>query len=352
MHELEPDVPNPRNDKNNRGNNSIKAKNIVALFIVNNLQLSITARRLTRLLRGARRRKKRRSQTPAFLYEVWKKLLTMFSLRWSKLLALVVVLVIDLGSKLLVIVAPEGAKDFSVVYGTSFTLPDGTDVTLTKGSSLRYNVREFRTGKREVQLVGSAFFAIEKGKDDFVVHSQGGLTTRMKEGLMEIRPPEHTDSAGDIGAEKVLIGGRGDMLQLADLAGAELGSFQGGDEITYRPYARTIQVEKHDDFVRDKDRLVPVMILQNMTFGQVAEKLGEKFNTEIIVSGGVQECFVVATFYEEGLTLEKMLRDLKEVTFQGMKCRIKRDGRGVIKRVEVSGNCNGDVDIDSGNVAE
>ncbi len=44
---------------------------------------------------------------------------------------------------------------------TSVELPDGTEVVLNSSSSLRYPSR-FADDKREVKLVGEAFFSVEK----------------------------------------------------------------------------------------------------------------------------------------------------------------------------------------------
>lgn len=51
---------------------------------------------------------------------------------------------------------------------TSVELPDGTEVVLNSSSSLRYPSR-FADDKREVKLVGEAFFSVAKDEKKFIV---------------------------------------------------------------------------------------------------------------------------------------------------------------------------------------
>lgn len=54
---------------------------------------------------------------------------------------------------------------------TSVELPDGTEVVLNSSSSLRYPSR-FADDKREVKLVGEAFFSVAKMKEVHCRHAE------------------------------------------------------------------------------------------------------------------------------------------------------------------------------------
>lgn len=68
-------------------------------------------------------------------------------------------------------------QEISIPYGgkSKFTLPDGSEVWLNSGSRLSYP-SQF-SSKREIQLVGEAFFDVVKSKNPFVVHTNYGEVT-------------------------------------------------------------------------------------------------------------------------------------------------------------------------------
>jgi ferric-dicitrate binding protein FerR (iron transport regulator) len=66
----------------------------------------------------------------------------------------------------------ESYNEIEVPYGgrSNIILPDGSEVWLNAGSKLKYS-HQFGNKKREVFLVGEAFFDVEKSKHSFIVHT-------------------------------------------------------------------------------------------------------------------------------------------------------------------------------------
>lgn len=75
-----------------------------------------------------------------------------------------------------------GGKDetsyTSTAQTTEFTLPDGTNVHLNKDSYLSYN-EEFGKEKREVKLVGEAFFEVKQNKEKPFLVRSGTVVTQV-----------------------------------------------------------------------------------------------------------------------------------------------------------------------------
>ncbi|MBT1689242.1 DUF4974 domain-containing protein [Dawidia soli] len=221
----------------------------------------------------------------------------------------------------LVIMLPERENEFTVLRGyATCKLPNGTKVTLPKGSIIRYIAAGFE-GCGEVFLSGEASFAIPSNvTTPLIIRSQNGtmLTVVM----------DKVSARNAFESMKIVVTERGEVI-VFDESRTVRGRVETGEKAEYYLDIDEIKVIERGE--------VPTLQFDNVTLAEVALILGKEFDIEIVAEASVRECRVHAAFYKNGLKLTKVLTDLRMVTNQGMEYSFSADGRSIT----LKGQCNG-----------
>jgi ferric-dicitrate binding protein FerR (iron transport regulator) len=231
---------------------------------------------------------------------------------------------------------PETEHEFTVITGKiKFKLPDGTTVSLARGTTLRYIPDGF-DDCREVFLEGEGFFDVKPNDDiPFVIHCGNGTILKLTGGPVDIN--RDREAAGTM---NVLVAGPGEVA-LYDPAGVSLGRFHEGYEVTYYPYTHGVKLRKPKKETVNDD----LLSLDGVTLAEVAQRLETEFDVKITVDPAIQNCRIQATFEKKGLTIIRVL-DVIGYALRGMEYYPVVGSDEKIRRVKITGrNCDGVISI-------
>ena len=148
------------------------------------------------------------------------------------------------------------------------TLPDGTEVSLNSGSTLRYPSR-FDTRQRDVWFTGEAYFQVKSDeKHPFHVHLEN-YTIQVTGTSFNVR------SYKGFSLETTLVEGKVEVL---DNKGAGLASLVPGQMFYTTNNEMKIQTVKTEVYTMWKDGK---LFLDDETLGEISEKLERWYNVEI-----------------------------------------------------------------------
>ena len=185
---------------------------------------------------------------------------------------------------------------------TSVKLPDGTEVVLNSSSLLRYP-SQFADDKREVKLVGEAFFSVAKDEKKFIV----GTLNKSKivvhgtkfniEAYKESKKVQTTLVSGKVSFSYVNNGGRNDVMM------------QPGQKVVYDIVQEKVVVEKANVDVETswKDGY---LIFRNTPFEEILKSLSKRYNVEFILKkASLKQSSFTATFTKQ--RLERILEHFR-----------------------------------------
>ncbi|MEM6362068.1 MAG: FecR domain-containing protein [Bacteroidota bacterium] len=172
----------------------------------------------------------------------------------------------------------------------SVTLPEGTEVKLNAGSSLSFP-NQFAKDKREVTLIGEAFFDVTKDASRPFVISSGEITTTVLGTSFNVRsyPEENTDVTVIEG--KVKVESEVDCKVL-----------NPGEQALFSLDDKTLMKEKVDVQLY-AGWTNPELNFEMVPFETVLERLERWYRMEIVLSENSvkEDCFIRAKFKNEGL---------------------------------------------------
>ncbi len=167
----------------------------------------------------------------------------------------------------------SGEMQFASVSGKSLvTLPDGSEVTLDNGSTLRCGT-SFGNGSRQVSSSGRAFFHVAKDRHRPFVIDAGGLEVKVlgtKFGL-------------DSGHDRVRISLIEGSVSLTSKANGESLTISKGEIATFDRAGGSLKVERgdvHDELIWCSDRLSFV----DATLDEVCRKLSLWYGVNVLLS--------------------------------------------------------------------
>lgn len=129
-------------------------------------------------------------------------------------------------------VHPIGSNEVATFY-----LPDSTQVWLDQATTLKYP-KQFDGDMREVSLEGTAFFEVRKdATHPFIVHTP---TCKIK--VLGTAFSIHTRTPGQE-AKTILMNG---SVQLLDLTDEPVGRLRPGQEATFSPYDKSVEIREVD----------------------------------------------------------------------------------------------------------
>ena len=178
---------------------------------------------------------------------------------------------------------------------SEFSLPDGTKVWLNSGSEIQFPV-SFRSGLREVNLKGEAFFEVAKNvKQPFRVNTRELNIDVLGTSFNVISYEEEVQS------EVVLIEGRVTLSSDAGKVIKELGGLEPGQQAIYTAESQTINIKEVDPekYIAWRDGN---LVFQDDSMEDVVKRLGRWFNVEIVIEDPeINEYIYKATFRNENL---------------------------------------------------
>ena len=168
---------------------------------------------------------------------------------------------------------------------TSVELPDGTEVVLNSSSSLRYPSR-FADDKREVKLVGEAFFSVAKDEKKFNVEAYKGSRT-----------VQTTLVSGKVSFSYVDNGRRNNVMMIP------------GQKVIYDIVREKVVVKEVNVDVETcwKDGR---LIFRNTPFEDILKSLSKRYNVEFILKkASLKQNSFTATFTKQ--RLERILEHFR-----------------------------------------
>jgi ferric-dicitrate binding protein FerR (iron transport regulator) len=333
-HHLPDDQKRSSVDNDNNSRNYSLVNFIFNVFVNGNLFLSIKKSFLSRSAQADSQQGDALNQLPATDGMVPRKSPKQSHTRMFWRVALAILLGLSVPDATLEVLLPE--TKFTVITGTGdiqFRLPDGTKVSLAKGSTLRYIQTGFDE-RREVFLKGEGAFDVsENPQVPFVIRcEQTGAVLKLNGGPIEV----NQDQAAT-GIMNILMSGKGGFALYAQ-SGVPLGQFLPGNSISYNPYTQNVDIRK---LPREKKAVDGKLVsFDGLTVLEIAEKLEATFDVKITVAEAVKNCRIQATFEKDGLTITRVL-DVISLVLPGVKCHPVADSDGKIRRVKITGrNCD------------
>lgn len=185
---------------------------------------------------------------------------------------------------------------------TSVELPDGTEVVLNSSSSLRYPSR-FAGDKREVKLVGEAFFSVAKDEKKFIVGTLNNSkivvhgTEFNVEAYKGSRTVQTTLVSGKVSFSYVNKGRRNNVMMIP------------GQKVIYDIVREKVVVKEANVDVETswKDGH---LIFRNTPFEDILKSLSKRYNVEFILKKtSLKQNSFTATFTKQ--RLERILEHFR-----------------------------------------
>lgn len=185
---------------------------------------------------------------------------------------------------------------------TSVELPDGTEVVLNSSSSLRYPSR-FADDKREVKLVGEAFFSVAKDEKKFIVGTLNNSkivvhgTEFNVEAYKGSRTVQTTLVSGKVSFSYVNNGRRNNVMMIP------------GQKVIYDIVREKVVVKEVNVGVETcwKDGR---LIFRNTPFEDILKSLSKRYNVEFILKKvSLKQNSFTATFTKQ--RLERILEHFR-----------------------------------------
>ncbi len=200
----------------------------------------------------------------------------------------------------------EILKSTETAFGvrSQIQLSDGTKVWLNSGSQLFYP-EEFSGKKREVKLVGEAYFQVQSDKNHPFYVEVGNYAVKATGTSFNISNyPDDLEMTTFLESGKVdliAIEGGKEMSYGKLSQGQKIVADKSGNKVTFYTEANS---KKHLGWIDGK------LLFHKDSIGDVARRLGHWFNAEIIIDDeSLNDYFFTATFTNE--SLEEALRLLK-----------------------------------------
>lgn len=185
---------------------------------------------------------------------------------------------------------------------TSVELPDGTEVVLNSSSSLRYPSR-FADDKREVKLVGEAFFSVAKDEKKFIVGTLNNSEIAVHgtefnvEAYKGSRTVQTTLVSGKVSFSYVDNGRRNNVMMIP------------GQKVIYDIVREKVVVKEVNVDVETcwKDGR---LIFRNTPFEDILKSLSKRYNVEFILKkASLKQNSFTATFTKQ--RLERILEHFR-----------------------------------------
>ncbi len=187
---------------------------------------------------------------------------------------------------------------YAEVSGLNVSLPDGSEVTLHKGSTLTVSA-DFQEDARDVSLSGEAFFLVEASESPFTV-SLGESTVRVVGTSFNIRNFE-----GEPQTEVVVATGK---VRFASILTGESIDLSPGDKGSLQADGQIIKIQNND--VNYLAWMTRSIVFEDSPLPDAIEVLNRVYQVNIRFEIPPPDCIVTVTFEDQ--TLEALLTVLSE----------------------------------------
>ena len=172
---------------------------------------------------------------------------------------------------------------------TAFDLPDGSKIWLNAGSSISFPLR-FTGKRRQVKLIGQAYFDVKKDRKPFVVEANG-LTIEVLGTAFDVSAYHHEKASVTLVNGKVSIGTKSGNKTVLD----------PGQQAVIDDQSGKIRKREVDTglFVSWKDN---ILVFNNEPLDEVALKLERWYNLDISIEDeSIRKINVTGTFRYESI---------------------------------------------------
>ena len=154
-------------------------------------------------------------------------------------------------------------------------LPDGSVVDLNSGSRLRYS-RNFGTDHRQLELLGEAYFSVEKGAVPFVVNTTVGQTTVLGTKFNVFARQEQLRVGVNEGRVEVSANVAGTRRMVLLHAGEKTSCRAGG--FPNEPSGISLPLGKFPAWTRNG------MYFEQESLANVCKEIERRFNTKVVLA--------------------------------------------------------------------
>jgi ferric-dicitrate binding protein FerR (iron transport regulator) len=209
-------------------------------------------------------------------------------------------------------------------------LPDGTTVVLNADTRLVYDDNFGKNGKREVTLVGEAFFDVHHDPaNPFIIHSLGTITQVLGTAFSINAYPQNRD---------VRVTVTRGLVQVGDEQGKIYGRIYPDQQIVVaRPLVH------YDIHSMDADMALlwkeEQFEFNNVSLEDAVARINARFDVNIVIDNpALKQCRVQAAFVNKGLTWQNVLMQLSRMLDQKGNVHYKVQADGSVKLI--GAGCN------------
>jgi ferric-dicitrate binding protein FerR (iron transport regulator) len=197
-------------------------------------------------------------------------------------------------------------------------LPDSTQVWLNAASSLEFP-ESFQSGKREVYLVGEAFFDVKHAENmPFLIHT-GNVTTRVVGTAFNIKAyPDQQDVIVSVKRGKVLVS-KNDQL---------VATLVKGQQVTVTATTQQAEIQPTKES-RVADWTTGQLSYTSRPLGDILKDLERNYNVTIEITAGSLEQEIVTTSFRRDIGVGEALDILCGLTDAQLR---KENGKYLISR--------------------
>ena len=162
---------------------------------------------------------------------------------------------------------------------SKFILPDGTEVMLNSGSTLKYPLSFERKETRKVALNGEGFFKVSKDKEKPFLVSMSGMDIKVTGTIFNARA--YTDESNIVVAlaEGSVILGK----QLSDKEFNSLNKLKPLDVAVYNKQTQKMELFENADLTKHLAWTRGLTVFDNDPIEVVIEKLEKLYNVEVVI---------------------------------------------------------------------
>ena len=202
----------------------------------------------------------------------------------------------------------------------NITLPDGSEISLTKNSTLKYS-DEFNVNSRKLDLSGEAFFKVSHNKTKPFIVKANSVN-------IEVVGTEFYVNNNKTKTEVIVNKGIVSVYRKENKSDSVL-LYKGAKFIFDKRTKKQVKLKnENQNFISWKTK---VFRFDNTSLSEVVKLLNKAYNVKIILKNtALKGCMINTTFEKQ--SIESILKVLKSM----INISVKRKG----KIIEISGSCN------------
>ncbi|MCT4587140.1 MAG: FecR domain-containing protein [Carboxylicivirga sp.] len=187
-------------------------------------------------------------------------------------------------------------------------LPDGSEVILNSGSSLKYSANLHKKKQRKVELKGEGFFSVMSDKEHPFIVTTSEINIKALGTKFNVK--SYSDES-DVTVS--LVEGAVQLLDNKSIKDSDIGVLKPGEVARFNKENCDVNIETDTRIERQISWKDGVIIFENEPFTQVLHTMERKYNVQfVLIDKELEQLLITAKFSSE--TLEDFLFKISNVT--------------------------------------